>query len=76
MIFEHFFEVIMGLMISVIGFFVKDVHGKINKTSEQLSDFKLHVASRYPTNENIEKRFDKIDAHLSKINDKLDEVIR
>jgi hypothetical protein len=64
MVIDNIFELILGGVVSVVGFFLKGVHAKVEKTNEELHEFKTHVAMNYPTKEAMDKRFDKLDRSL------------
>ena len=72
---QHLFDILLGLVVSVMGFFAKHTYTKIEKTEADLAAFKTHVAIEHPTNSNIDKRFDKMEKMLERVGEKLDKVL-
>lgn len=65
-------EILLGVIMAFIAYLSKTLHTKVEKINEDLSEFKTQVAERHPTHENIDRRFDKIDAALEKVSQKVD----
>ena len=71
---EHIAETILGGLVALFGFFIKGLHSKTERVSNDLHEHKTHVALHYTTKDSVEKHFDKVDMHLQKIHDKLDDM--
>lgn len=69
---QHLLDILFGLLVTIMGFFMKTLHAKSEKTLEELSKFKEYVALNHPVNDSIDRRFDKIESKIDKILDKMD----
>jgi len=69
---HHIIQVLTGLVITIMAFFMKNLHTKTEKTSDDLARYKEYVALNHPVNDSIDKRFDKIENKIDKILDKMD----
>lgn len=72
---QHFFDIILSAVMAVFGFLAKHLHGKIEKTSDDLAEFKTHVALNHPTLTSVETRFDKLEVKLDRITDKIEWLV-
>jgi hypothetical protein len=69
---QHIIDFLFGLLVAIMGFFMKNLHAKTEKNTEELSRFKEYVALNHPVNDSIDRRFDKIESKIDKILDKMD----
>jgi len=69
---QHIIDLLFAVLVGVMGFFMKTLHAKSERTSDDLSRFKEYVALNHPVNESIDRRFDKIESKIDKILDKMD----
>ncbi len=69
---QHLLDLLFGILVTIMGFFMKNLHNKAEKTSDDLSRFKEYVALNHPVNDSIDRRFDKLEVKIDKILDKMD----
>lgn len=69
---QHLLDILFGLLVAIMGFFMKTMHAKVEKTSDDLAKFKEYSALNHPVNDSIDRRFDKIESKIDKILDKMD----
>jgi len=69
---QHIIDLLFAVLVGVMGFFMKTLHAKSERTSDDLSRFKEYVALNHPVNDSIDRRFDKIESKIDKILDKMD----
>lgn len=62
----------LTLVVALLGYIARGMHMKIEQTSDDLAKFQTNVASTHPTNDSIDRRFDKIDHSLDRISEKVD----
>lgn len=65
-------EGLLGILTAMIAAYARYIHGKTEDTANALAEFKTFVATNHPTNDGIDRRFDKVDEKLEKISDKID----
>lgn len=70
---QHIIDILAGLVIAAMGFFIRNLHEKTERTAENLSTFKEYVALNHPINDSIDKRFDKLETKIDRILDKMDQ---
>lgn len=77
---DHLFDVIWYVIQLVLGGFIglvalaaKIIHGKTEKTADDLAEFKTHVAHNYPTHDKIKDRFEDIGHRFDRLEDKIND---
>ena len=63
----------LGSLLSVIGWFARQLWEAVQKLKEDVSGLELHVAENYVKKVDITARFDRIEMLLDKVYDKLDQ---
>ena len=63
----------LGALLSVIGWFARQLWEAVQKLKEDVSGLELHVAENYVKKVDITARFDRIEMLLDKVYDKLDQ---
>lgn len=71
--YQFFYNALMGFCSGIVIFIAKHIHGKVDEVSKELSAFKTHVAANHPKHEDISSKFDKVDANINRLADKVDE---
>ena len=67
---QQILNLLIMVVMAVVGFFAKQVHGKADDTQKDLSAFKQHVAENYAHN----GRIDEIKEAMSTANRRLDTI--
>jgi len=57
---DNIFEIAITAILSIGGWFVKHMHGKIEKNQEDLAAYKTHVAENYANKNNLEAVMDEV----------------
>ena len=50
---QHFIDIVLSLLFMLVGGFVKMIHTKVEKNSNDLADFKEKVAEDYASKDDI-----------------------
>lgn len=69
---QHLFDIILGIVVSVMGFFAKNTHMKIEKTAEDLAAHRIHSAESYAKKEDVKEMKEEILNAIYKLDGKLD----
>ncbi len=67
---QHLFDILVGIIVTIVGFFSKQVHADNKETSKELAEFKTHVAENYANN----GRIDEIKDAVTNANKRLDSI--
>jgi DNA-binding transcriptional regulator GbsR (MarR family) len=67
---KEIFDTLLGIIITIIGFFAKHVHNKAEETQKDLAAFKTHIAENYTHN----SRIDEIKNDIAYANKRLDMI--
>ena len=67
---QHLFDILVGIIVTIVGFFAKQVHADNKETQKELSAFKTHVAENYAHN----GRIDEIKDAVANANKRLDSI--
>lgn len=69
---QHLFDILMGIIVTIVGFFAKEVHNSNKETAKELSAFKTHVAENYAHN----GRIDEIKEIVANTNSRVDDIYK
>lgn len=64
-----------GLVIGMMGWFARELWDMVQKLKDDVQKLEVKMSEEYLKKVDVNNRFDKIDAILSKIFDKLDEKV-
>lgn len=53
-------QFLLGIGVALIGYMYQDVKAKAEKVKEDLADYKLHVAERYVSNDQLAKSLENL----------------
>lgn len=67
---QHLFDIFVGIIVTIVGFFAKQFHADNKETQKELSEFKTHVAENYAHNGLI----DEIKEAVANANKRLDSI--
>jgi hypothetical protein len=70
--FQHWFEAVLALLVSVMAWFMKILWTKQEQTNNELVAHRIEIARHYVTQEQFERVAETLYAKLDKIDDKLD----
>jgi predicted phage tail protein len=70
--FQFFFNTVLGAALMVIGWFARQLWDATQKLKEDVSDLELNMSENYVKKIDITSRFDKIEAILERLFDKLE----
>jgi hypothetical protein len=62
----------LGAMLSVIGWFARQLWEAVQSLKQDVNDLELHVSETYVKRVDITARFDRIEMLIDKVYDKLD----
>lgn len=65
---QHWIDIAIGVIVTMVAAFAKFVHAKTEKTADDLAALHLHVAQSYVPKTDLERILDKID----RLSDKID----
>lgn len=69
---QHLFDILVGIIVTIVGFFAKHVHEKAEKVQSDLASFKTHVAENYAHN----GRIDEIKDIVANTNARVDDIYK
>lgn len=70
--FQSLFNIFLGVGLTAIGWFARELWDATQKLKQDVSDLELNVSEHYVKKVDINARFDKIESILEKLFDKLD----
>jgi len=70
--FQFFFNTVLGAALMVIGWFARQLWDATQQLKQDVSDLELNVSEHYVKKVDITARFDKIEAILERLFDKLE----
>jgi hypothetical protein len=73
--FQTLFNLGGGAILTVIGWFCREIWDNQKKFKEDLDAFKLYVSEKYPKKDELKERFDRIDLLLDKVYEKLEQKV-
>lgn len=78
--FQHLIDGLLALVMALFGKLYNDLrtsndaaHAHIEKTASDLAKYKTEVAAKHPTHDGINLRFDKVDASINRLADKVED---
>lgn len=73
--FQSIFNVLLGMGLTAIGWFARELWDATQKLRQDLSDLELNVSEHYVKKVDIAARFDKIESILERLFDKLESKV-
>lgn len=73
--FQSIFNVLLGVGLTAIGWFARELWDATQKLRQDLSDLELNVSEHYVKKVDIAARFDKIESILERLFDKLESKV-
>ncbi len=67
---QHLFDILVGIIVTIVGFFAKQVHADAKENAKDFAAFKTHVAENYAHN----GRIDEIKDAVANANKRLDSI--
>ena len=73
--FQHFLNLAVGATLSALGWFARQLWSAVQDLKKDLTAVEIALPTHYVRKEELETRFDKLEAILMKIYDKLDSKV-
>ena len=69
---QELINITLGALLSVIGWFARQLWDAVQELKHDISGLELHVSENYARKDDVNAKFDRIEQLLDKIYDKLD----
>lgn len=69
---QSILNIVIGIVLSVGGWFVRQMWDAVNKLKDDLNRIEVAMPTHYVRKDDMEARFDRIEALLDKLYEKLD----
>jgi len=69
---QELINIALGALLSVIGWFARQLWDAVQELKRDISGLELHVSENYARKDDVNAKFDRIEQLLDKIYDKLD----
>ena len=73
--FQDILNVIIGSVLSVLGWFARQLWDAVQQLKEDMKNLEVDLPSNYVRKEYLESRFDKFESMLNRIYDKLEHKV-
>jgi len=73
--FQDVVNVVIGTLLSVLGWFARQLWDAVQQLKEDMKNLEVDLPSNYVRKEYLESRFDKFEAMLNRIYDKLEHKV-
>ena len=73
--FQDIVNVIIGSVLSVLGWFARQLWDAVQQLKEDMKDLEVDLPTHYVRKEDLDARFDKFEAMLTRIYDKLENKV-
>jgi hypothetical protein len=73
--FQDVVNVVIGTLLSVLGWFARQLWDAVQKLKEDMKNLEVDLPSHYVRKEDLDARFDKFEAMLNRIYDKLENKV-
>lgn len=70
--FQDIVNVIIGTLLSILGWFARQLWDAVQDLKKDMKDLEIDLPSHYVRKEDLEARFDKFETMLNRIYDKLE----
>jgi len=70
--FQDIVNVIVGTLLSILGWFARQLWDAVQDLKKDMKDLEIDLPSHYVRKEDLEARFDKFETMLNRIYDKLE----
>jgi cell division protein FtsB len=69
---QELINIALGALLSVVGWFARQLWDAVQELKSDISGLELHVSENYARKDDVNAKFDRIEQLLDKIYDKLD----
>ena len=73
--FQDSINIVIGTLLSVLGWFARQLWDAVQNLKEDMKNLEVDLPSHYVRKEDLESRFDKFEAMLTRIYDKLENKV-
>ena len=73
--FQDIVNVIIGSILSVLGWFARQLWDAVQELKHDMKDLEVNLPTHYVRKEDLDARFDKFEAMLTRIYDKLENKV-
>ena len=73
--FQDVVNVVIGTLLSVLGWFARQLWDAVQKLKEDMKNLEVDLPSHYVRKEDLDARFDKFESMLNRIYDKLENKV-
>ena len=73
--FQDILNVIIGSVLSVLGWFARQLWDAVQELKHDMKDLEVDLPTHYVRKEDLDARFDKFEAMLTRIYDKLENKV-
>ena len=73
--FQDIINVIIGSVLSVLGWFARQLWDAVQELKHDMKDLEVDLPTHYVRKEDLDARFDKFEAMLTRIYDKLENKV-
>lgn len=73
--FQDLINIVIGTLLSVLGWFARQLWDAVQNLKEDMKNLEVDLPSHYVRKEDLESRFDKFEAMLNRIYDKLENKV-
>ena len=73
--FQEILNIIIGTILSVLGWFARQLWDAVQQLKEDMKDLEVDLPTHYVRKEDLDARFDKFEAMLTRIYDKLENKV-
>jgi len=73
--FQEILNIIIGTVLSILGWFARQLWDAVQDLKNDMKDLEVDLPTRYVRKEDLDARFDKFEAMLTRIYDKLENKV-
>lgn len=66
-------QVLIGIIVAGLGYFMKALNEKVNRSNDRMHDLEIKMVSEYVTKEEVKEDLNMVRAIIDKVFEKLDE---
>ena len=73
--FQEILNIIIGTILSVLGWFARQLWDAVQELKHDMKDLEVNLPTHYVRKEDLDARFDKFESMLTRIYDKLENKV-